>query len=304
VRRVPQSPAPAISTFCPARWRATPTVALGGIQNDDGTVDNTILSGTQIVFAGAVASGLTIERGGYEYVLPGGTASNAVVTSGGFLNDDGAANGTTLSSGTEEIIFAGASASNTRSMLARSSSWCPAGWLPQQRSAVELWKSVAVSGAVTFATSAGGTLELDDSEHFSGMIAGFGLPDRLDLSDIPFNSGTTLNLDEAPDLMSGTLTVTNGTHSANILLLGDYVPDQFHIATDGHVGTLITDPPVDASTPMLCQSTPDALAAGGQVTAGSTGASTPTFGTRDIVTNDPSPFAEALGWLVTKPATT
>jgi hypothetical protein len=38
--------------------------------------------------------------------------------------------------------------------------------------------------------------------------------------------------------------VSDGTHSANILLLGQYIAGQFHLATDGQGGTVVTDPPV------------------------------------------------------------
>jgi hypothetical protein len=32
-----------------------------------------------------------------------------------------------------------------------------------------------------------------------------------------------------------------------LTLLGQYVTGQFHMATDGHGGTLVTDPPVDSA---------------------------------------------------------
>src|SRR3974390_3350651 len=44
-------------------------------------------------------------------------------------------------------------------------------------------------GAITFASGAGGPLQLDDSQHFTGLVAGFALPDNLDLSNIPYVSG-------------------------------------------------------------------------------------------------------------------
>jgi hypothetical protein len=107
------------------------------------------------------------------------------------------------------------------------------------------------SGTVTF--SSGGMLRLDDSVHFSsaGLVAGFGVPDMLDLRDIAFISGTTtVNFVEAPSNTSGTLTVGNGTSAttANITLLGHYMMSQFNIASDGAGGTLVTDPPVSAAT--------------------------------------------------------
>ena len=66
--------------------------------------------------------------------------------------------------------------------------------------------------------------------------------------DIAFISGTTsVNFVEAPSNTSGTLTVTDTTHTANITLLGQYVAGQFNIQNDGAGGTLVTDPPVSAA---------------------------------------------------------
>jgi hypothetical protein len=101
-------------------------------------------------------------------------------------------------------------------------------------------------GAITFA--GGGELKLDDSIHFNGQIAGFAVPDALDLSDISFGVNTTLGFAEAANNSIGTLTVSDGTHTANILLLGQYIAGQFHITTDGNAGTLITDPPLAVAT--------------------------------------------------------
>src|SRR5215470_14456246 len=102
------------------------------------------------------------------------------------------------------------------------------------------------SGTVTFASGGGGTLQLDASVSFGGLVAGFGLPDHLDLGDIAFGSGTHVSFTEAGDNLSGTLTVTDGVHTANITLLGQYVAGQFTSANDGRGGTLIGDPPVTA----------------------------------------------------------
>jgi len=53
--------------------------------------------------------------------------------------------------------------------------------------------------------------------------------------------------------LSGTLTVTDGTHTAKLAMLGQYVLGNFHIANDGHGGTLVSDPPVDSSGHQLTQ---------------------------------------------------
>ena len=99
---------------------------------------------------------------------------------------------------------------------------------------------------MTFA--GGGYLKLDQSTAFNGKIAGFGVPGSLDLADIAFGSNTTLGYSEAGNNTSGTLTVSDGTHTASILLLGQYVAGNFHMASDGGTGTLVTDPPLTVAT--------------------------------------------------------
>jgi hypothetical protein len=100
---------------------------------------------------------------------------------------------------------------------------------------------------VTFVISGGGTLQLDSSVSFGGTISGFGQPEYIDLRDIAFGSGTTLSFTEAGSNLSGTLTVSDGTHAANLTLLGQYVTAQFTKAGDGHSGILIGDPPAEAA---------------------------------------------------------
>jgi len=106
-------------------------------------------------------------------------------------------------------------------------------------------------GASTI-TLASGTLQLDDSVHFGGLVAGFDASDFMDPADIPFISGTTavnwMQLTSG-STGSGTLTVTDGTPAttANITLLGQYAASNFNIQTDGHGGTLVLDPPVSSS---------------------------------------------------------
>jgi Tryptophan-rich Synechocystis species C-terminal domain len=98
------------------------------------------------------------------------------------------------------------------------------------------------SGSITFASTTG-TLLLDHSSSFTGTVAGLlGPNDLLDLLDInpatvqpPTESGTTAQ--------GTTLQVTDGTHTANIALLGNYMASTFVAASDGHGGTVVHDPP-------------------------------------------------------------
>ena len=101
------------------------------------------------------------------------------------------------------------------------------------------------SGAVTF-TNAGGILQLDDSQHFHGLVASFaspsGVTEEVDLQDIVFSKRTHATFKEDKNHLSGTLTVTDGTHTASLTLLGQYSTGNFNLASDGHGGTIVTDP--------------------------------------------------------------
>jgi hypothetical protein len=88
-------------------------------------------------------------------------------------------------------------------------------------------------------------LTLDASASFHGLVGGFGTGDQIDLQDIAFvastkKGGTKASFTEAANFDSGTLTVTDGTQTANIQLFGEYIASEFVAASDGHGGTLIT----------------------------------------------------------------
>jgi hypothetical protein len=104
-------------------------------------------------------------------------------------------------------------------------------------------KSGGSTNTTTFATSGGGTLLLESSLTFSGLVAGFGKPDQLDFRDIAFTSGVTHATWTQNAASRGTLAVTDGSHTADITLLGQYVTADFHVRTDNHGGTFVTDPP-------------------------------------------------------------
>ena len=62
----------------------------------------------------------------------------------------------------------------------------------------------------------------------------------LDLLDIAFGGSTTASF--SGTATSGTLTVTDGTHTAKITLEGNYTTSAFTTSSDGHGGTKIVDP--------------------------------------------------------------
>ena len=104
-------------------------------------------------------------------------------------------------------------------------------------------------GRVAFG-SLGGTLELAHSRFFTGQISGFSTTGStiLDLADIAFSKATA---SFSGTTTSGVLTVSDGTHTSKITLLGDYLGSTFTLAADATGGTKVTDPPASAPAPAL-----------------------------------------------------
>ena len=97
---------------------------------------------------------------------------------------------------------------------------------------------------ITFAAGSKGEFILDHSAGYVGRIIGFGAntSQSIDLTDINF-AGATANWTQSSNGVSGILHVSDGTHSADLTLVGHYTNANFVLHDDnGHV--LITDPPV------------------------------------------------------------
>jgi len=89
----------------------------------------------------------------------------------------------------------------------------------------------------------GGTLVVDPP--ISGSLtpdADRGTASGIDLSEISFGANTTLAYAANKGNTGGTLTVSDGLHAQRLALLGQYMASGFSMASDGHGGTLITDP--------------------------------------------------------------
>jgi hypothetical protein len=120
--------------------------------------------------------------------------------------------------------------------------------------ALTLFGSLSGSGSVTI--DAGATLELEgtvsqtisfggdgaklqiDTKDFGGSIAGFAATDKIDLSTIKYDGGTSATYDP----VSGDLVVSDAYgHQITLKLVGaDYSNAHFAGSDDGHGGTLIT----------------------------------------------------------------
>ena len=62
-----------------------------------------------------------------------------------------------------------------------------------------------------------------------------------------FGANTTLGYAENKSQTGGTLSVGNGSQTAAIALLGNYMASSFVVASDLHGGTLITEAPHTAN---------------------------------------------------------
>src|SRR5262249_39670267 len=100
--------------------------------------------------------------------------------------------------------------------------------------------SSAYSGPATFMGSSG-ILQLDQSASFSGTVAGMTGQDTLDLRDISF--ATIRSPTYSGTSTGGTLSVSDGTHNAQIALLGNYLASVFVASSDGHGGTNVVGLP-------------------------------------------------------------
>ncbi len=202
------------------------TVSSGGTEFDFGTASGVALSGgLQYVYGSAAAA--TIASGGIEDIIAGGTASGVTV-SGGHQYVYGSAAATTLSSGGHEIVYSGGTISGAT---------IAGGTLELQGG------STAGSSTIGFASS--GTLKLDGTGSYAMLVAGFTVPDAIDLTAVNYASATTLSY--TSNTSGGTLTVTDGTHSVSLLLLGNYSAANFSLSS-GSTGTIVSDPPTGVTT--------------------------------------------------------
>jgi len=99
------------------------------------------------------------------------------------------------------------------------------------------------SSVVDFAGD--GHLVLDNAQAWpiAATFSGFGVPGDIDCQDINI---ATASLGYATTSVGGILTVSDGTHTAQLALIGNYSLGSFQKVNDGHGGTLISDPPVSS----------------------------------------------------------
>jgi hypothetical protein len=184
---------------------------------NEGTIDAT---GTNALVVDT-GNNLIDNSGRLEATGGGGLTVNSAVdnsgnlwANGGNITINGAVtgNGTATISGAATLEFGAASAENT-----------------------------------SFAAGATGTLKLDQSSNFTGTLTGFGAGDSIDLTDVASGANTTIGFAANADGSGGTLTVSDGTHTAGIALFGQYSAAGFQVGADQNNGALVTYAPPDAA---------------------------------------------------------
>jgi hypothetical protein len=85
-----------------------------------------------------------------------------------------------------------------------------------------------------------GTLKLDDSLAYTGLVTGLAGSDAIDLADVSYGIRTRVSF--VGNASGGTLTITDGVNTANIALQGDYLSSSWDLVADGNGGTTLVDP--------------------------------------------------------------
>jgi autotransporter passenger strand-loop-strand repeat protein len=200
------------------------TVLSGGVVSGASVADTTLSGGEVNVRSGGKLAFATVLSGGELIVSKGGSAASIVVSGGGNLNVAGTTtSNVTVSSGGHVLVSSGGVASGTT--IAGGT--------------VEVASGGSTGGAVTFAANSG-TLQLD-SNTFSGTFAGMTAQDTIDLRHFSF---AARHVTSSITATSATLSVTDGAHVAQIILLGNYMGSTFTPSNDGFGGTSIVDPHV------------------------------------------------------------
>jgi autotransporter passenger strand-loop-strand repeat protein len=189
----------------------------------------------QTVLLGGSATGATVSNGGNQIIS--GVAQSTLVNSGGMLtvSSGGQANALMVQSGGSALVLSGGAFSGATIIGGR----------------LEISSGgLAISSTVAFVGNSG-TLQLGANK-YRGKIEGFTGADTIDLLAIAYNSGTTTlgYLDNGTG-SGGTLTVSDGVHTAKLTMIGAYVMENFKLSTDSHGGTLITDPPVSSGADLV-----------------------------------------------------
>ena len=235
-------------------------------------VDNTI-SGAGQIGAGQmklVNGGKIVADGAHALVIDTGT--NVVVNTG-----------TLEASGSGGLVVAGA-LDSSGSLWANGGAIDVRGEVGGHGSATIDGSGTLVFGGaadtdVGFAAGAAGGLTLAHGAGFGGTIAGLNADDVVHLGDIAYSAATQVAYQASATGTSGRLTVSDGTHTAELTLIGRYAADAFQLGADANGQARVVNTATDPAT-VLGTSGADALigTAGDDILIGSQGSDMMTGG--------------------------
>ena len=175
---------------------------------------------------GGVASGAIVSSGGGEVVEDGGTAKGTTVMSGGTLSVSASGVVSALKINDPNDLKFSAQANVLSGGIVDSNTKIDGGALILDAGAL-----FQANAKLTIVNTAELILEQDS---FKGTIKHFGGQDVMDLTKIKFDGATTETFG------SGMLKVQQGSHVADLHLVGTYTTANFALASDGAHGTLVT----------------------------------------------------------------
>jgi T5SS/PEP-CTERM-associated repeat protein len=186
----------------------------------------------------AVENGATLQAGNVSGntvdVKSGGTATGLILGQGATEDVSGIDQSSVVGNGAAEFILAGGTVNDGRVNFGGTltvENGGTANGLTIAGGTAVIDGTVASPPGVTF-TGAFGNLVLNDLP-FAAVIHGFGFFDGIDLTGIAYNHHETVSF------AAGTLTVANGSQTANLTLAGSYTSSDFTLARDYTGGTLV-----------------------------------------------------------------
>lgn len=263
------------------------TVLSGGVLKVQDTgianTDTVSAGGQMFVYDGGTAIGVTIQDGGVVNVdnqfgfgpatPTGGTVEGSIVDNGVLIYNVGSGTNTLVAMGTNgsltgtgvvevltgdgwpangpigggKLVVTGDSQNNLTFEIVNTS---PSAATANTAGPGQTLEFQAASNNFVSFSGNNNTLQLDDSQGFSGTVAGMTLTNNshIDLADVAFGSGTAVHFTQFGS--EGVLAVSNnGTVVAGLVLLGNYIASDFVAGSDGNGGTSIAYTNVVSPTP-------------------------------------------------------
>ena len=215
----------------------------------------TVTDGGQL--AGAIAGGGTLAlQGGVTTMTAGATArvANLTLSDSAVVNVNGnvaCVGKLTEGAGTKITV-------RTGEMLALTGTIAGSGAIDiGVGSTLRIAGTAGAAESIAFGANTG-KLTLINPKRFRSKITHLAAGDKIDIANanFAFNKNETLTFVENAKKTEGTLTLKNGANVVALHLFGQHVAQGFHIAGDGHGGTMITYQPPAAHAP-------DHMASGG-----------------------------------------